>query len=298
MRTRIVYAHYTAHARPGLLPFLDEELAGWVWRHLAAAFPLATSGSLMPDHPHFVAPDEGEAGRLKLGRILGACGRALGRPFGRRVLWERVPPPVPLDSPDKHRRCDRYTLLNMCRPWRHRGRWIRLVDDPLAWRWTTFHDAIGATADPWVPASRLAGVHGWDEGEVAERFHRYVTDDEYVGWDARAFPRAPTSSPLPDRALDEIVGAALVATRSPVSALRQRGPTREVFLGLARRQGWRQRAALAEMCGVHPRTVTRIARGADPALVERAALCLHPRLQRSLEDVQLDQRQRKASGRR
>lgn len=284
----IVYAHYTAHAHPGLLPFLDEELAGWVWEHLAEAFPLATAASLMPDHPHFVAPDEGEAGRLKLGRILGASGRALGRRFGRGGLWEPIPAPAPLDTPDKHRRSDRYTVLNMCRPWRYGGRWIRLVDDPLAWRWTTLHDAIGATINPWVPPSRLAEVHGWGIDEAAERFHRYVTRDEHVAPEARAFPHAPASSRLPDRSLDEIMTATLVATRAPLSALRQRTPAREVFLALARRQGWRHRAELAKICGIDPSTVTRIAHRADEDLIERAALCLNPRLQRSRQPVKLD----------
>lgn len=296
MNDNIVYAHYTAHARAGLLPFLDDELARWTWEHLAEAFPLATSASLMPDHPHVVAPDEGEAGRLKLGRILGASGRALGRPFGRRGLWEEIPAPVTLDTPDKHRRNDRYTLLNMCRPWRYRGQWIRLVDDPLAWRWTTLHDVIGATMDPWVPASRLAEVHGWPVDDATERIHRYVTRDEYVAPHAYELPHAPASSPLPDRPLDEIVAASLVSTRAPMEALRQRGPTREAFLGLARRQGWRQRAELAKICDVDPSTVSRIARRADEQLIERAAMCLHPRLQRSLVPVDPEALLREASG--
>ena len=288
MNNQTVYAHYTAHARTGLLPFLDEELARWTWQRLGEAFPLATSASLMPDHPHIVAPDEGEAGRLKLGRILGASGRALGRPFGRGALWEAVPPPLTLDTPDKHRRMDRYTLLNMCRPWRFRGRWVCLADDPLAWRWTTLHDVIGATADTWVPAARMAEVHGWRVVEAAEQIHRYVTRDDHVSRQAYELPQAPASSPLPDRSLDAIVTAALVSTRAPVEALRRRGPAREVFLGLARRQGWRQRAELAKICDVDPSTVSRIARRADPELIERAALCLHPRLQRSVVPVDLE----------
>jgi hypothetical protein len=286
---KTLYAHSTARALPGRFPFLDDALARWVWRRLAHTFPLALAANLMPDHLHFIAPDRGKPGARTLGRILGASSRALGRPVGRGRLWEEVPVPKPLTSPDKLGRNCRYSWLNPCRPWRYRGRVIQLVDDPLLWPWSSLHDSIGAIVEPWIPAERVIRAFGWRLDETSpERLHHYATHDEYVSAAGRRFPTKPPSSPLPDRRLDDIVSATLVATRLPLDALERQTPARPVLVGLAHRQGWRQRAGLAQMCGVHPSTVTRIAARAPRDHVECAALCLDPRLLRSREPILLE----------
>lgn len=285
--TDTIYEHFTVRARVGRFPFLDEALARWVWRRLTTTFPDALAAIVMPDHLRLVTPSEGEAGRRRLAAVMGASRRALGSVEGRGAVWQPIEEPTKLASPDKVRRSVRYLWLNPCRPWRLQGRTVRLVDDPLRWPWSTLHDSIGAIVDPWVPGDRVARAFGWSTGAgVAERLHRYATKDEHVAPAARAFPQRPAPSPAPDRALDDVFEAALVTTRRDRSALTKRTPAREIAVGLAYRQGWRQAKGLASTFGLHPTTVSKIARRVDEARIETAAFCLDARLLgRSMADL-------------
>lgn len=273
------YAHYTARARSGRYPFADAALARDVWSRLRNAFPEALGVTLMPNHLHLVAEDRGVAGARTIGRLLGAAARGSARWSGRGRWWEPVEAPEPLATGDKLMRVVRYAWLNPCRPWSYRAHRIRLVDDPLLWPWSTLHDSIGAIADPWVPAERLAVAFGWPRGDdLPERLHRYATRDDHVAVEARDFPERRPGRPVPHEGVAEILAAALATTRLPPRALRERTAARRIAIGLCYRQGWSHPKQLAPIFGVHPNTVCRIANTATKSEVEAAAFCLDPRL--------------------
>ena len=242
-------------------------------------FPEALAAVLMPNHLHLVTPDRGLRGSRSIGRLLAGASRGSARWSGKGRWWETVEPPELLSSRDKVMRMVRYAWLNPCRPWRHRSHAVRLVDDPLAWSWSTLRDSIGAVADPWVPAERVAVAFGWPLGDdVRERLHAYAARDDHVAVEARVFPRRPSRVAVPVGSLSEIMNAALAATRAPAEALRERTAARRVAIGLCYRQGWSHPAQLAPLFEVHPNTVCRIARSASEEEVEAAALCLDARL--------------------
>ena len=270
--------HFVVRARTGRYPFLDEARARWVWQRLQASFPDALAAILMPNHLHLLTHD-GDGARRRLAAVVAASGRALGEAEGRGALWQPVEAPTMVDSPDKLRRSVRYVWLNCCRPWRLEGRWVQLVDDPLRWRWSTLHDSIGAIVDPWVTGARVARAFGWATGaDVGRRLHAYATQDEHVADSAQVFPVAPAPADAPDRALVDVLEAALRTTRLGSEALRRKTPARRVAIGLAYRQGWRHPKGLAPTFGVHRATVCKIAARASTRETEAAALCLDPRL--------------------
>jgi hypothetical protein len=173
----------------------------------------------------------------------------------------------------------RYAWLNACRPWWFRGDWVQLVDDPLAWPWSTLHDSLGAVAAPWIPGERIGKALGWPlDADLPRRIHRYATADEHVAAGAREPLALAPPSTLPTASIREVLDAALIATRSPETALRQRSAARRVAAGLAYRQGWRYPAGLAPLLDVHPGSVPRLANAASPEELEAAAKCLSPRL--------------------
>lgn len=269
------YAHYVAHARGDLCPFADELVAHWVWRQLRKGFPDALAVTLMPDHLHMVAPDRGARGAKRLGRILGAANR-IG---ATRARFRPVEPPRPLTSLDKLQRGVRYVWLNPCRPRKYRGRDHRLVDDPLAWWWSTLRDTVGAVADPWTPAADVATALGWSATpHIACRLHAYATRDDHVAPHARVFPEPAAASELPHGSIADVFAAALHATRSPREDLRRKTTARRVAVGLSYRQGWTFPRRLAPHLGVHPSTISRLAPAATPAELRAAARCLTPRL--------------------
>lgn len=272
-------AHYTARALHGRYPFTDPALARSFWTRLRRAFPAAVAVVLMPNHLHMVAPDRGIVGARVVGKLLSTVARASPRWTGRGRWWEPVEPPEILAAPDKVMRVTRYAWLNPCRPWSYRGHRIQLTGDPLRWSWSTLRDTVGAVADPWVPAERVAVAFGWGRSaDLPERLHAYACGDGHVDLEARAFPTLHPSTSTPTRPLDDIFRAALAATRLPRAALSQRTPARRVAAGLAYDQGWSQPKQLAPLLDVHPKTVPRLARSASPAEIRAAALCLDPRL--------------------
>ena len=226
-----------------------------------------------------VAPDRGVHGARTLGKLLGAAARSSTRWSGRGGWWQPVEPPAVLSTTDKVMRMTRYAWLNPCRPWLYRRHRIQLVDDPLLWSWSTLRDSIGAVADPWVPAERLADAFGWPRGDdLAQRLHAYATRDDHVSVEARAFPRRRPSSPAPRCSVEEILQAAISTTRLPASALRRRTAARRVAAGLAYDQGWSHPRQLAPVLDVHRKSIPRLARAASRGEIRAAALCLDRRL--------------------
>lgn len=276
------YAHYTAKTERQLCIFSDIALANLAWTGLRAAFPGALAATLMPDHLHLVAPDRGEAGAIALRRVLKRLVRHLDGPWTK--WWAPVPLPEAIASREKLRRSVRYVWLNPCRPWGSAVGAVQLIDDPLVWPWSTLRDAVGAIIDPWTPAARVVHAFGWADARFPEhRLHAYATRDEHVSRGARLFPEV--ASPRTS-SLKAVQLAALAATRARPEALRRRGRPRRVMVGLAYQQGWDRPQRLAEQLGVHPDSVSRIARSTHSDETGVAALCLDPRLQRGPEVVE------------
>jgi hypothetical protein len=266
---RVMFAHFVAHTRPGLVPLATEAQARWLWCRLPVAFPKVLGVTLMPDHLHLIALLAGRA-RRRLATLLGAFSRR----FDLGEVWRPVPEPSLCTTTDKLQRALRYVALNPVRPWRHGNRIIKLVSDPLMWPWSTLRDVVGATVQPWVDADQLASQLGWVAGGFRRRFHRYVSSDPHVDVKGTPFPSAAAPSALPSRCFADLQRAALASTRLPVEALRQQTPARSLLVALAYRQGWGLPARLADLCGIHPRSVARLARRCPEPWLDAASLCL------------------------
>jgi len=235
----------------------------WLWTHLRAAFPDAIAVTLMPDHPHLVVPTDDPAGdRVRLARLLGQFGRR----FGVRGRISDTPPPSPIRERQVLARQVRYIALNPCR--------AGLVDCPLAWRWSTHRDVIGASVDPWVTPTRLADALGRPWRDFAARHHAYVSADPHARVDGTPLPMPAPTTALPKFGLREIAEAATSATRTPLRSIRDLGASRTLFVALAYASGWGHAARLAEICRCSRSTIHRLHDAADPADLAAARLCL------------------------
>jgi hypothetical protein len=72
-------------------------------------------------------------------------------------------------------------------------------------------------------------------------------------------PRPARPTDIPRVPLGRIARAAAAATRSRPEAIRTTGPTRRLFVGLAREQGWHRTDFVARACACDPRTIHRVA---------------------------------------
>lgn len=263
--------HLTARMRRPHQLFLDPGHAGWFWQKVATCFPGLLAATQMPNHPHVCADvdDVGRA-RAKFGRICGHLARRAGIP----ELWEPIPPAESLLEPGKILRTVRYVALNPCRS--------RLVSDPLRWLWSTHRDVVGAIAEPVVDVSRLRDTIQFRGGDFVEWLHRYVSSDPSVRVDGTPLPRAAPVRVIPEVPLGAIARAAAFATRTPLSALRRRGPARQLFFALAAHQGWRDTDMLAQVTGLTPNAIRRARERPIPAHHLRAATLVlnDPRLLR------------------
>jgi hypothetical protein len=256
--------HLTAHALGNLTPLLDGNLARLVWDRLRRAFPLAFAASLMPEHLHVLddAPDL-EAARRRLAAVLGGAARYGGQ---RGPQWLPVPEPTPVRGPAHLERTIRYVVLNPCR--------ARLCQDPLEWAWSTHRDVIGAAADPWISAGRLARALGQSPRNFAARHHAYVSADPTVAVAGTPAPEPAAASSFATLPLSRLAAAAAAATRAPLEAVRGRTATRRLFVHLAIRDGWRDTRSIAAACGISDRAVRLLrALPVDPGAVAAAALC-------------------------
>jgi hypothetical protein len=252
--------HLTARLDRRDISLCDFDVAEWLWPQLRAAFPLALASCLMPDHPHLVTPsrDEEEA-RRALNRVLGA----LARHVGVRHVGEASPPSVITDRP-KLQRDLRYVALNPPR--------AGLVDDPLAWLFSTHRDVLGASVDPWIDATRLARALGRPVHGFVETYHRYVSSDPDVHVAGTPVPRPALPTQVAHYPLTRIARAAAAATRTRPESIRRLGLPRQLFVHLAREQGWRDWEALAIACDCSTRTIRRVAEGR--VALDAARLCL------------------------
>jgi hypothetical protein len=218
----------------------------------------------MPNHFHVETPcDDPEHARWQLANLLGGCRRS-------HVLagfrWEPVGVPELIEGAQKVSRVARYTVLNPSR--------AGLVDDPLAWPWTTHRDVVGAIADPWVSASHVASVLGRPLRGFVEWMHGYVSADPSVRVDGTPLPVDAEPQDIPTAPLGDVIAAAAAATRGTTSSVREASVTRDTFLRLAVQAGWRDARVLARVCGMTPRGVQWNLQHGRPVDLASAALCL------------------------
>lgn len=262
----MTFVHLVARALRYVAPLTHDDVAVWLWSHLTRTFPLALAAVLMPNHLHLVAlARDAEAARARLAGLLGALLRSGGARSG--LVFEAVPRVVLENDPGKLLRQVRYVALNPVR--------AGLVDDPLAWRWSTHRDVMGAVASPWVDRDRLAAAVGNDPEGFAAWWHRYVAREDRVPRTALALPERARVTPFADVALTAVASAAASALRTRPEDVRHRGPTRDLFLAVAPQVGWDRASLLARACDVTPRAVQKARRRTVPApALDAALLCL------------------------
>lgn len=257
------WIHLTARMSSAALDLTREDCGTWLWPRLRTAFPDAVAVTLMPDHPHVVlASPEPEAERQRLARLLGQ----LGRRFDVGGPASRVPPAEPIRGGTVLARQIRYVALNPCR----KG----LAKCPLAWRWSTHRDVVGASVDPWVSASRLARALGVTAPGFAVKHHAYVSGDPHASTAGTPFPTAAAPTTTPTVGLRTIAEASAAALRVPIGAIRASGDARALFIALAHDHGWPFTARLADVCGCSRRTIQRLAASVDTDALLAARLCL------------------------
>lgn len=252
--------HLVAHTRGGFVDVVAWESAVWLWTHLRDTFPMAIAASLMPDHLHLAT--------LLYDHTLSALRRLLqhhSRRFG--CAWD-LGPPTPIHTRAILGRTAKYIWLNAVRD--------GLVDDPLAWPWSTLRDALGTTTDPWGGPDTIGR---WLELPT-RRVHAFATDD--ASCDRRA--RAPITILHPSDGLAvnlaAVADACASSLRCHVDALRQKcSPMRPLLVDVVHLVAAPRTLDLAGACNMSPRSLRDI-RGRAPASHIRAALtCLgDPRL--------------------
>jgi hypothetical protein len=148
-----------------------------------------------------------------------------------------------------------------------------LVDDPLAWLWSSYRDVIGAVVDPWITSTRLARALDQPARGFNERLHAYVSSDPSVAVKGTTFPVEASPSRFPRVSLARIQAAACVAHRAPREDTGRRTAARTSFLDLARACGFRDHGAIIDAATVSSDTIRRRAR-ADADAPAAAWLCL------------------------
>ncbi len=263
------YFHQVARLRPRTLDLLEPALAPRVWSSLRRTFPLALVVLLMPTHVHLIlAALAADDLRHQAARALARAVRGLGR-----HTWEPLPPPELLRDRSQLRRSLRYVPLNPCR-------W-GLVDDPLAWQWSSYRDLFGASVDPWIEPARLAMVLGEDDAGFLGSWHQYVSSDRSVAEDGTPPPRSPLSieGNGPIYGIQDFLAATAAATRTPVGEVLASPSSRRLLVALADRAGWSDPTALSQVTSLPERTVRRYRSAAPPAGLDAALACLaEPRL--------------------
>jgi hypothetical protein len=243
--------HACHRATPGTLLFRTWAEARELWLRLVAG-PRFRALVLMPDHIHVQLSDPEQLASLAV--ALRSYARWRNEARGERgPVWEHRAAPTPIRGREHLERTTRYIHLNPCRR--------KLASDPLAWPFSTHRDAVGLA---W-PAVRRPVAD-------PERFHAWVSADPSVAVSGSSLPRAADHGSR-RWTLTELAAAVSALTRSPASALRERGPARSMLLCAACRSSTASEAEIAAYLDVDRRTVRRSAARRDPRipLVERVA---------------------------
>jgi hypothetical protein len=272
-----MWVHLTVRAYRAPVPLTDARIAAPFWASLRRTFPVIRAAVLMPSHPHLqVETSDPEEARRSLAQQCAALRRRKGP--ASLLRFEPVPEARILCDVPHGSRDARYILLNPVR--------AGLVDDPLAWPWSTLRDVVGAVADPWVTAPELARSLERAVSRFFPWFHEYVTTDPDVPIPGRLRPQAAEPTVVAIDPLGDILAASAAALRLDPLCLLRSSRGRTLFVQLAARHGWRQTQLLSTLCKVAPRTIRwHRARPADPGL-DAAAMCLgDPRLRRGATNL-------------
>jgi hypothetical protein len=243
--------HLVARSIDGAPVFRTWEEARRLWDDVVRATPGRLALVLMPNHLHVVHP-------LDLRGPLASALSGYARWWNHRRgtsgrVFDVVPPGKFLESQEKVRINVRYVHLNPCRGG------SPLVNDPLAWPFSTHRDACGLALPPVVERHRDVVF-----------FHRYVSSDPRV--DVRG-------TPLPDVSLEAadplaVLHAVSAVTRTPLAWFRVRNSEpRQLYLRAAVQLCPKaDRRAIGELVGVDRNGAARAAQGADPrvAVIARA----------------------------
>lgn len=263
--------HFTARIRPGSAAICTFESALWLWNHLRRSFPQALGAVLMPNHFHLLSQVRNVAAACRSLRVtLGHFTRLFQ---GSTKGWMRLDAPTPVLNTQKLLRTLRYIALNPCR--------AKHATDPLCWFWSTHRDVMGAVADPWISADRLASVLKQRKNGFQQWYHAYVSSDPSVNVDG---------TPAPDMTLDthalrlnvtDLVHAASRATRMNSTAVTRPGMTRTLFIHQALFLEWTGRKHLTKVINASTATLNRVlARPPRKEELHAGLLCLaDPRLQ-------------------
>lgn len=241
--------HVVLHALPGTLLFRTWAEARALWDRLVARVRFRVL-VLMPTHVHAVLPDAAEYRKL----LVAARAFALWRNRQRGEsgpVWSRAAAPTPIRGKEHVERTRRYLHLNPCRD--------GLVADPLAWAFSTSRDSVGFALPPILQA--VADP----DGE-----HRWVSSDPSVDPAGTLLPARRSDRDGPP-SLTAVFAAVSALTRTPASALRERGPARDLFIAAARALCGAPSAEIAAMVRCHPSTVRHAPALADArlAIIER-----------------------------
>lgn len=161
---------------------------------------------------------------------------------------------APIPPGDKVPRLIRYDHLNPCR--------AGMVDDPLAWPFSTHLDATGYALRPVRPTAN-----------DRDRFHRYVSGDPSVNPEGTDLLTEPAGV-VPLFRIADAVSFGLRVPRADV--LGQRGPGRRLFVLGARALTDASTAQIADMAGLTARAVRDVTGRPPPRL---AALAQDPRIE-------------------
>jgi hypothetical protein len=228
------YRYRQALCSPAMAPAL--------WGRLRAAFPEALGAVLMSNHAQVVTPGESrKAVQMAMVGVVRATRRSL---IGDELRFEPVPEPTVIEDATKVLRDLRYLALNPTR--------AGLVDDPLAWMWTTHRDLVGAVCCPWVSAERLATSVGWSSRNFAERYHAYASADPSTRVNGTPLPVPASGSEWPIVPLGDVLLASAAAHRGQPAHVRKRSSVRDTFFALARACGWCDARVLARVAGISP----------------------------------------------
>jgi hypothetical protein len=230
------------------------------------AFPEALAAVLMATHLHLItAWSSSRAAQRRLVKVLSGCARRRSAVEGR-IAWEQVP--LPDEIPNAHHlaRQVRYVVLNPSR--------ARLVDDPLRWLWSTHRDVMGAVAQPWVTADRLAAAMKRSADGYSADLHRYVSSDPSVNVAGTPPPVAAERRTSPVESLERIAEATAATLRVEPNAVKVRGEARLLLVQLAHARGWRDTRALADACDTSVRTVQRLIVSPPGPSLAAGLLCL------------------------
>jgi hypothetical protein len=259
--------HLTAHlVGPEVLTL---EQAAYVWAALRRGFPDALAAVLLPDHLHAIPEtDAVGVGRQRLAAVLSGVTRHWRCDRRDRALEWRLAPSRALASIRDHLARDvRYLALNPCR--------AGLVRDPLEWLWSTHRDVVGAVADPWVTAERLAPALGRAVPGFVRAHHAFVSADHSVRVDGTPLPRPAVPTGWGASGLERICAAALAATRARAPDLGRRSEARRLLVRLAYRHGCGRPQLLALLCHTSRKAVSALREASlGRGVLEAAELCL------------------------